>query len=168
LISGSGLGNPLVWAAWKHTAVVAAVSVVCWLIFALYFHSQTGAYTSSWYYIPAALGTGMTALVFCLGYLVSKRIKTTYVNVFEDRVSGMAADKDFTITKTLYLWVGWNKARFMKLTAFDFAIGEITSVSLASDHAVVINAAGASCKCFVSNGPEILDTLNKKIQNHRK
>ena len=164
LISGSGLGNPVVCGAWKHTAVVASVSVVCWLIFALYFHSQVGAY-DSWYYIPAALGTGMTVLVFFLGYLVAKRIKTTYVNVFEESVSGMAVDKDFTIAKTLYSWVGWNKKRFMKLTGFDLAINQITSVSLASDHAVVINASGTNYKCFVSNGSEILDTINKKIQS---
>jgi hypothetical protein len=97
-----------------------------------------------------------------LGSSFVKKIKTTNISVYEDKVNGAAIDKDFSMAKLMFWGVGWGKA---KLTYFDIAFNQITSVHIEDNNAIVINASGANYKCFVSNCFEILSAINNKIRN---
>jgi hypothetical protein len=96
-----------------------------------------------------------------LGQLLVKRVKTTEIRVYEDKIAGTAVGKDFDLAKMIYLGMGWANA---KLTNFDLALNQITSVDIVED-AIVINASGAQYMCFVSNNSEIQTIVNNKIRN---
>jgi len=104
---------------------------------------------------------GVIAILYVVG-LVSKKIKSTHINVYDDKIKGVAVNKDFSITKLMFWGTGWDKA---KLTGFDLAINQITTVDLDGSDSIIINASGTSYKCFVSNGSEIQGIINNKIRN---
>jgi len=110
----------------------------------------------------SAFGIGCVILVLYIMGFVSKRIESTWINVYEDKVNGAAVDRDFSIAKLMFYAMGWNKA---KLTGFDLAINQITSIDLDGSDSIIINASGSNYKCFVSNGLEIQGIINNKIRN---
>ncbi|MDR2583337.1 MAG: hypothetical protein LBC75_07650 [Fibromonadaceae bacterium] len=113
------------------------------------------------FYVTIVVGIFCVIFDLYLGSLLSKKIEATNIGVYEDKVKGVAIDKDFSMAKLIFWWMGWNKAR---LTSFDLAFNQITSVDLGLDHTIVINASGANYKCFVSNNSEIQTAINDKIR----
>ena len=183
LASGYGMGNPSIGTAWKYAVTAAIINIVGFMLFAFFSqsiveqHSQIKIVRGSFittgnaevanffgtlYYVMIALGIGAFIYELWLGSFVSKRIQTTSVSVYEDKIKGVAVGRDFSIAKLIFFSMGWDKAR---LNNFDIALSQITSIDLAYDNAITINAPGASYKCFVSNGSEIQDVINNKIRN---
>jgi len=179
LISGSGVGNYDISVTRMHTEIGAIICFVGWLGLAFLLREQTFNYAdlhvpqSYIFFSPAyKFGSVSYAMIIVgivhaistiyVGVVVVRRIKASMVNVYDDKVKGVAVNKDFSITKLIYWWIGWDKAR---LTNFDLAFNQITSVDLVTDNAIIINTSGANYKCFVLNGSKIQDFINNKIRN---
>ena len=185
LVSDCGEGNPCIRKTWTHAVIYAVLAIGVCLITAFYFEYlreqvsprpigtgvlstiQTGntelaTYFGYGYYGMLVLCIVLPIIVIIVGSTIAKRIKSTSINVYENKVSGLAVGKDFSVAKLVYLWWGWNHA---KLTNFDLAINQITSVDIESDFAIIINSHGVNYKCFVSNNAEIRDCINDKIRN---
>jgi hypothetical protein len=191
ILSGNGTGNPAIYTVRKYAEIEAVAGFAC-LIGAFYIKHIGDRYSNSirslmyWtpsqgdktvlsqtlndisinfsvaFYTMIILGIFCIIWGICLWRYCTKRIKATNVNVYENKVSGVAVDKDFSIAKLIFLCMGWGKA---KLANFDIAFNKITSVDIAGNNAIVINASGTNYKCFVSNGLEIQTAINDKIRN---
>jgi|GEM_PF-4573337 len=180
LVSGSGKGNPSISTAWNYGKILAIINFLIWLAIAFGVRDskliRSGTeYRGAWgiptptfstvyefstiSYVMIAVGIVGAIYMLYAGYIISRNIETSMVNVYEDKIEGMAVDKDFTIAKLFFK--GGNE----KTKRFNLALNQITSVDLEYDHAVMINASGANYKCFVSNGSEIQDIINNKIRN---
>jgi len=178
LVSGRGTENSNTSTVWVYAVINAVIGVAGGLIMAFFFRDENIIYkTNSWgmkvadgvtnefgvaSYVMVALGIGLAISAICIGHVVTKRIQGTEVNVYEDNIEGVAVDKDFSIVNLVLLFMGWNKAR---LTNFNLAFNQITSVSLEGNHSIIINVSGANYRCFVSNGPAIQDVINQKIRS---
>jgi hypothetical protein len=186
LIYGYGTGNSTISKVWKYAILGAIFCLVVGLLSSSFFqrlsdktspvtkedwygrtYIVSGDKDTSVYFSMAAKGmifVGIFLLLeqLYLGQLLSKRIGTTEARVYEDKITGVAVGKDFDIAKMLYLGMGWANA---KLTNFDIALNQITSVDLMGDNAIVVNAPGAQYMCFVPNNYEIQNVINNKIRN---
>jgi len=176
LISGSGMENSDVSTAKMHAIIDAILCFAVWLGLAFLLREQTLNYAgflgrdSFTAYKFGSVSNAMIVvgivnaiIVIYMGCaVVAGRIEATMINVYEDKIKGVAVDKDFSMIKLIYWWIGWDKAR---LTNFDLVFSQITSVDLSADNAIIINASGANYKCFVLNGTKIQDVINNKIRN---
>jgi len=187
LASGNGTGNPSISTAWKYAVIGAVISFTSSLVFAFFFqylgdqssprysstaffgrpimvsgNAELANYWHILFYVFVVIGIVCFIWELYLGSSISEKIKATNISVYEDNVKGVAIDKDFSISKLILMCMGWDKAR---LTNFDLAFNQITSVDLESDYAIIINASGTNYKCFVSNNSEIRTAINNKIRN---
>jgi hypothetical protein len=188
LVSGNGMGNPEASTALKYAVIDVVIGIACFIaafyiqslgdeirssatsnfsnpfsqLANTYRYAEISPYITIGYYTMIITGISCIIWGVCLGNSCAKKIKTTNVNIYEDKVSGAAVDKDFSMTKLMFMGMGWGKA---KLTYFDIAFNQITSVHIEDNNAIVINASGANYKCFVSNCFEILSAINNKIRN---
>jgi hypothetical protein len=195
LASGNGMGNSAVSTAWKYGIIEAIMGFACFIIAfyiqsigdetsgqirssvtssysSPFRHAQVAqanqaveeisTYISIGYYTMIIAGIFCIIWGICLGNNCAKKVKATNVNVYDDKVNGEAVDKDFSMAKLIFMCMGWDKS---KLTNFDLAFNQITSVDVVDSNAIVINASRANYKCFVSNGLEIQSAINNKVRN---
>jgi len=186
IASDDGKENPSISTAGKYAVIEAILGLVIFLALAFYFQNQRDLVSPKdvqmygmkigstgnaelakqlniLYYSMIVLGISSVIWAIWVRTFISNKIKVTEVRVYQDRIKGTAVSRDFSMSKLIFFWMGWNHA---KLNSFDLAFNQITSVdNLLDDHSIIINASGTQYKCFVSNGSKIQDTINSKIRN---
>jgi hypothetical protein len=169
------MGNPTISTAWKYAVINAILCLASSLICAYIFRENT-LHLSGWFgkdsystykfgtlsYVIIALGIGSFIAALYSGNTAADRIKATVIAIYEDKITGIAVGKNFDLVKMIFFWMGWDNA---KLTHFDLALNQITSVDLMGDNAIAINTPGAQYMCFVSNNYEIQTVFNNKTRN---
>ena len=157
LSSGSGKGNSQISKAWLLGIIDAVTSFVIAALFWLAFEGDTWDYVL----IVVILVNGILAII--ASFVLSARIKGTYLNIFEDRVSGVFVNRDISLVLIIFFYLGWDKAKHINV---DFSFDDIIAVSAQKD-SINLHSMGINYKCFVSNGLEITNIINDKIAKRR-